>query len=117
MRSSGSLQQQGPPGAKEQESRTTGVERFRGLPSTEAFRSKGARHKGRRGRQLPSNGGPLIYQWGGIEKRNIEKFEKEAQESSKESFKYAWVMGKLKAERERGLIIDIDLWKFKAPKY
>ena len=28
------------------------------------------------------------------------------------SFKYAWVLDKLKAERERGITIDIALWKF-----
>lgn len=30
----------------------------------------------------------------------------------KGSFKYAWVLDKLKAERERGITIDISLWKF-----
>jgi elongation factor 1-alpha len=35
----------------------------------------------------------------------------------KGSFKYAWVLDKLKAERERGITIDIALWKFKTPKY
>merc|ERR1712041_22592 len=33
------------------------------------------------------------------------------------SFKYAWVMDKLKSERERGITIDIALWKFETPKY
>ena len=32
------------------------------------------------------------------------------------SFKYAWVLDKLKAERERGITIDIALWKFETPK-
>jgi elongation factor 1-alpha len=35
----------------------------------------------------------------------------------KGSFKYAWVLDKLKAERERGITIDITLWKFETPKY
>ena len=34
----------------------------------------------------------------------------------KASFKYAWVLDKLKAERERGITIDIALWKFESPK-
>ena len=51
--------------------------------------------------------GHLIYKCGGIDKRTIEKFEKEAQEMGKGSFKYAWVLDKLKAERERGITIDI----------
>merc|ERR1711963_797982 len=50
-------------------------------------------------------------------KRVIEKFEKEAQEMGKGSFKYAWVLDKLKAERERGITIDIALWKFMTDKY
>ena len=60
--------------------------------------------------------GHLIYKCGGIDKRTIEKFEKEAAESGKGSFKYAWVMDKLKAERERGITIDIALWKFETAK-
>jgi elongation factor 1-alpha len=61
--------------------------------------------------------GHLIYKCGGIDKRTIEKFEKEAQEMGKGSFKYAWVLDKLKAERERGITIDIALWKFTTNKY
>ena len=61
--------------------------------------------------------GHLIYKCGGIDKRTIEKFEKEAQEMGKGSFKYAWVLDKLKAERERGITIDIALWKFETSKY
>lgn len=61
--------------------------------------------------------GHLIYKCGGIDKRTIEKFEKEAQEMGKGSFKYAWVLDKLKAERERGITIDIALWKFETDKY
>jgi elongation factor 1-alpha len=34
----------------------------------------------------------------------------------KGSFKYAWVLDKLKAERERGITIDIALWKFESEK-
>jgi elongation factor 1-alpha len=60
--------------------------------------------------------GHLIYKCGGIDKRTIEKFEKEAAEAGKGSFKYAWVMDKLKAERERGITIDIALWKFETAK-
>jgi len=81
----------------------------------------------------------MIYKCGGIDKRTIEKvrrlravvaranpltsprlnyqqFEKEAAELGKGSFKYAWVLDKLKAERERGITIDIALWKFETPK-
>ena len=61
--------------------------------------------------------GHLIYKCGGIDQRTIEKFEKEAQNLGKGSFKYAWVLDKLKAERERGITIDISLWKFETQKY
>merc|ERR1711988_1912103 len=61
--------------------------------------------------------GHLIYKCGGIDKRTIEKFEKESAETGKASFKYAWVLDKLKAERERGITIDIALWKFQTENY
>jgi len=61
--------------------------------------------------------GHLIYKCGGIDERTIAKFEKEASEMGKGSFKYAWVLDKLKAERERGITIDIALWKFDTDKY
>merc|ERR1711974_286159 len=38
--------------------------------------------------------GHLIYKCGGIDKRTIEKFEAEAKEMGKGSFKYAWVLDK-----------------------
>ncbi|MCE2196774.1 translation elongation factor EF-1 subunit alpha [Streptococcus thermophilus] len=61
--------------------------------------------------------GHLIYKCGGIDKRTIEKFEKESTEMGKGSFKYAWVLDKLKAERERGITIDIALWKFETKRF
>ncbi|EPQ11923.1 Putative elongation factor 1-alpha-like 3 [Myotis brandtii] len=48
--------------------------------------------------------GHLIYKRGGIDKRIIEKFEKKAAEMGRGSFKCAWVLNKLKAERERAHI-------------
>jgi elongation factor 1-alpha len=61
--------------------------------------------------------GHLIYKCGGIDKRTMEKFEQESQQIGKGSFKYAWVLDKLKAERERGITIDIALWKFESSKF
>merc|ERR1712134_107335 len=61
--------------------------------------------------------GHLIYQCGGIDKRTLEKYEKEEQEMGKGSFKYAWVLDKLKSERERGITIDIQLMKFQTVNY
>ena len=52
----------------------------------------------------------LVYLFsGGAPFSLAEKFEKEAAEMNKRSFKYAWVLDKLKAERERGITIDIAL--------
>ncbi|VFQ75245.1 unnamed protein product [Cuscuta campestris] len=59
--------------------------------------------------------GHLIYKLGGIVKRVIEGLEKEAAEMNKRSFKYDWVLDK--HERERGVTIDIALWKFETTKY
>jgi len=61
--------------------------------------------------------GHLIYKLGGINPRVIAQYEKEAAETGKGSFKYAWVLDKLKSERERGITIDIALWKFETKKY
>ncbi|ELW68548.1 Elongation factor 1-alpha 1 [Tupaia chinensis] len=61
--------------------------------------------------------GHLIYKCGGIDKRTIEKFEKEAAEMGEGSFKYAWVLAKLKAERECGITIDVSLWESETSKY
>jgi elongation factor 1-alpha len=61
--------------------------------------------------------GHLIYKCGGIDKRVIAQFEKEAAETGKSSFKYAWVLDKLKSERERGITIDIALWKFQTKRH
>ncbi|AES65268.2 GTP-binding elongation factor Tu family protein [Medicago truncatula] len=54
--------------------------------------------------------GHLLYKLGGIQKSAIEALGKEAAEMKMRSFKYAWVLDKLKAERERGITIDISMW-------
>lgn len=61
--------------------------------------------------------GHLIYKCGGIDSRTLEKLEKEATALGKGSFKYAFILDKLKAERERGITIDISLWKFETSKF
>lgn len=60
--------------------------------------------------------GHLIYKCGGIDARTIQKYEEEAAIMGKGSFKYAWVLDSLKAERERGITINISLWKFETSK-
>ena len=61
--------------------------------------------------------GHLIYKCGGIDKKTIDKYERESTELGKSSYKYAWVLDSLKSERERGITIDITLWKFQSKKY
>jgi len=61
--------------------------------------------------------GHLIFKCGGVSDRTIEKFKKEAEEMGKGSFCYAWVLDKLKSERERGITIDIALMQFQTDKY
>ena len=50
--------------------------------------------------------GHLIYKLGGIDKRVIEKFEKEAAEMNKRSFKYAWVSSSTGKQGE-GLVCQL----------
>ena len=47
--------------------------------------------------------GHLIYKCGGVDQKTIDKYEREATEIGKASYKYAWVLDNLKAERERGI--------------
>ena len=61
--------------------------------------------------------GHLLYQCGGIDKRTIEKYEKESRQLGKGSFKYAWVFDKLKAERDRGISIDISYRNFETKRH
>ncbi|OWK09429.1 hypothetical protein Celaphus_00006157, partial [Cervus elaphus hippelaphus] len=55
-----------------------------------------------------STTGHLIYKCGRIDKRTIEKFEKQATEMGEVSFTYPWVLGKLNTSGELGITIDIS---------
>ncbi|KAL0601120.1 Elongation factor 1-alpha 1 [Plecturocebus cupreus] len=57
--------------------------------------------------------GHLIYKCGGIDKRTIEKFEKEAAEMGRAPS----ILDKLKTKCQRGITIDISLRKFETSKY
>ena len=61
--------------------------------------------------------GRLLYEVGEIPEHIIEKYRKEAQEKGKATFEFAWVMDRLKEERERGLTIDVAHRKFLTEKY
>jgi elongation factor 1-alpha len=55
--------------------------------------------------------GHLFYDAGVIPEKKLRDFEKEAEALGKGSFKYAWVLDKLKEERERGLTIDLAFYE------
>jgi translation elongation factor EF-1alpha len=59
----------------------------------------------------------MIYKCGGVDEHTIQKYEQESFDIGKATFKFAWVLDSLKAERERGITIDISLWKFETSKY
>ena len=59
----------------------------------------------------------MIYKCGAVDKRTIDQFEKESTAIGRATCKYAWVLDNLKAERERGVTIDISLWKFESQNF
>lgn len=61
--------------------------------------------------------GHLLYLTGAVDDRKIAKFAKESESMGRASWKFAWVLDKLKEERERGVTIDIAFFKFGTKKY
>ncbi len=60
--------------------------------------------------------GHLFYKAGAIPEKQLKDFEAEAKALGKESFKYAWVLDKLKEERERGVTIDLAFYELETRK-
>ena len=60
--------------------------------------------------------GHLFYDAGAIPEKQLRDFEAEAEALGKGSFKYAWVLDKLKEERERGLTIDLAFYELETRK-
>ena len=60
--------------------------------------------------------GHLFYDAGAIPEKTLKDFEAEAKALGKESFKYAWVLDKLKEERERGVTIDLAFYELETKK-
>ena len=52
--------------------------------------------------------GHMIHKLGGVDDRTIAHYAEQSEAMGKRSFKYAWVMDKLRAERERGISIDVS---------
>jgi len=61
--------------------------------------------------------GHLFYLTGTVDERTVKAYEEEAKKIGKEAFKFAWILDRLKEERERGLTIDVAYLKFETPKY
>jgi len=61
--------------------------------------------------------GRLLYDSGAIRDEQLRKLKDEAKEKGKETFEFAFVMDRLKEERERGLTIDIMHQRFDTKKY
>jgi len=61
--------------------------------------------------------GRFLYEIKAIDERIIREYEEQAKKLGRETWKYAWVLDKLKEERERGLTIDLGFYKFETKKY
>ncbi|MEB3825824.1 MAG: translation elongation factor EF-1 subunit alpha [Desulfurococcales archaeon] len=61
--------------------------------------------------------GHLLYRLGFVDEKKIKELEEAAKAKGKESFKFAWLLDKLKEERERGVTIDLTFMKFETRKY
>lgn len=60
--------------------------------------------------------GRLLLDSGSLSDQEMRKLEQEAKELGKSTFKFAFVMDKLKEERKRGITIDLAYKKFKGKK-
>jgi len=61
--------------------------------------------------------GRLLFERGVIGEHIIKQYKTEAEKKGKATFEFAWVMDKLREERERGLTIDISHQKIETDKY
>src|SRR3989344_3438235 len=61
--------------------------------------------------------GRLLYDTGNVREDVMRKLQETAKEMKKETFEFAFVMDKLKEERERGVTIDIMHQRFDTQKY
>ena len=62
--------------------------------------------------------GHLLFLLGYVDERTIREYAEASEKfGAGDTFKFAWIMDKLKEERERGLTIDLSYWKFETNKY
>src|SRR5213593_895414 len=60
--------------------------------------------------------GRILYDTGHVGAHILEGYRKEAEQKGKATFEFAWVMDRVKEERERGLTIDVAHQKFETEK-
>ena len=60
--------------------------------------------------------GRILYDTGHVDAHVLEGYKKEAEQKGKATFEFAWVMDRVKEERERGLTIDVAHQKFETDK-
>ena len=61
--------------------------------------------------------GRLLYDSGAVSEQEMKKFKEEAEKHGKAGFEFAYVMDKIKEERERGVTIDLAYKKVITQKY
>ncbi len=62
--------------------------------------------------------GHVLHLRGYVEKKVISEYATLSERMGRgDTFKFAWVLDKLKEERERGLTIDLSFWRFETDKY
>ncbi|MEM4295493.1 MAG: translation elongation factor EF-1 subunit alpha [Candidatus Anstonellales archaeon] len=61
--------------------------------------------------------GRILYDSGKIDEQTIKKLREEAEKLGKATFEFAYLMDRLKQERERGVTIEISHQDFETPKY
>jgi elongation factor 1-alpha len=61
--------------------------------------------------------GHFLTKLGVVDQRIIQQYEEEARRLGKETFKYAWILDRIKEERERGLTIDLAFQSFETKKF
>ncbi|MCX8187909.1 MAG: translation elongation factor EF-1 subunit alpha [Nitrososphaeria archaeon] len=61
--------------------------------------------------------GHFLVRLGVVDERTVQQYEEEARRLGKETFKYAWILDRIKEERERGLTIDLAFQKFETKRY
>ncbi|ADG91659.1 translation elongation factor EF-1 subunit alpha [Thermosphaera aggregans] len=61
--------------------------------------------------------GHILYRLGYFDQKTLQMIEEEAKKMGKESFKFAWLLDRMKEERERGVTISLSYMKFETKKY